>query len=184
MNAEGAGSTAGAQRCGQGGHAHTVLRFLERKRELIVPACARRTSAPPVYSLRSLRSCSSRVTRGTSAPPPYSLRPLRSCSSRCPGHSSTRENEPSGGRTHDGAAHRGWCAAPWCSRSADDRDRAQYMPPMPPPGPPAGAAGLSSFFSTISASVVRSSPEIEAAFCSAVRVTLVGSMTPACTRSS
>ena len=59
---------------------------------------------------------------------------------------------------------------------------AQYMPPMP--GPPAGAAGLSSFFSTMSASVVRSRPAIEAEFWSAVRVTLVGSITPACTRSS
>ena len=45
--------------------------------------------------------------------------------------------------------------------------------------PPAGA-GFSSFFSTIIASVVRSRPAIDAAFCSAVRVTLVGSMTPAC----
>ena len=34
------------------------------------------------------------------------------------------------------------------------------------------------------ASVVSSRPAIEAAFCSAVRVTLVGSMTPALTRSS
>ncbi len=60
---------------------------------------------------------------------------------------------------------------------------AQYMPPMPPPGGPAGA-GFSSFFSTISASVVSRRLAIEAAFCNAVRETLVGSMTPACTRFS
>jgi hypothetical protein len=38
---------------------------------------------------------------------------------------------------------------------------------MPPPAPPAGADGLSSFFSTISASVVSRRPEIDAAFWSA-----------------
>ena len=53
----------------------------------------------------------------------------------------------------------------------------------PPPQAPAGA-GLSSFFSTTTHSVVSSRPAIDAAFCSAVRVTLVGSMTPAWTRSS
>ena len=51
------------------------------------------------------------------------------------------------------------------------------------PAAPAGA-GFSSFFSTTTHSVVRSRPAIDAAFCSAVRVTLVGSMTPALTRSS
>jgi hypothetical protein len=49
---------------------------------------------------------------------------------------------------------------------------------MPPPGGAAGA-GLSSFFSTTTHSVVSRRPAIDAAFCSAVRVTLVGSMTPA-----
>jgi len=58
----------------------------------------------------------------------------------------------------------------------------QYMPPIPPPG--IGGVFCSSFFSTTTASVVRSSPAIEAAFCSAVRTTLVGSITPASTRSS
>src|SRR6266516_3185199 len=60
---------------------------------------------------------------------------------------------------------------------------AQYIPPMPPPP---GIAGIFSFsfFSTTTHSVVRSSPALDAAFCSAVRVTLVGSMTPAATRSS
>src|SRR6266550_2021830 len=60
---------------------------------------------------------------------------------------------------------------------------AQYIPPMPPPP---GIEGIFSFsfFSTTTHSVVRSSPAMDAAFCSAVRVTLVGSMTPAATRSS
>ena len=58
----------------------------------------------------------------------------------------------------------------------------QYIPPMPPPAP--AMAGFSSFFSTTTHSVVRSRPAIDAAFCSAVRATLVGSMTPAFTRSS
>ena len=64
----------------------------------------------------------------------------------------------------------------WCCGS-------QYIPPMPPPGGATGA-GLSSFFSTTTHSVVSRRPAIDAAFCSAVRVTLVGSMTPAFTRSS
>jgi hypothetical protein len=59
---------------------------------------------------------------------------------------------------------------------------AQYIPPMPPPG--VAGAGFSSFFSTTTHSVVRSKPAIDAAFWSAVRVTLVGSITPAFTRSS
>ena len=42
----------------------------------------------------------------------------------------------------------------------------------------------SSFFSTTSASVVRSSVAMDAAFCSAVRTTFVGSITPAFSRSS
>src|SRR6266511_3327601 len=60
---------------------------------------------------------------------------------------------------------------------------AQYIQPLPPPP---GIAGIYSFsfFSTTTHSVVRSSPAMDAAFCSAVRVTLVGSMTPAATRSS
>jgi hypothetical protein len=59
------------------------------------------------------------------------------------------------------------------------------MPPMPwscPPPPAAGASG--SGLSATSASVVSSSPAIDAAFCSAERVTLAGSMMPALTRSS
>jgi hypothetical protein len=54
---------------------------------------------------------------------------------------------------------------------------------MPPPPPGAGLASFS-FFSTMIASVVRRSEAIDAAFWSAVRVTFVGSMTPAWTRSS
>ena len=59
------------------------------------------------------------------------------------------------------------------------------MPPMPPiPGAPIGISGLSSFFSTITHSVVRNIPAIEAAFSKATRVTLAGSTTPAACRFS
>lgn len=65
--------------------------------------------------------------------------------------------------------------------------KAYYIPiPLMPPMPP-GIAGLplsSSGSSETIASVVNMSPAIEAAFCSAVRVTLAGSITPALTRSS
>jgi len=59
--------------------------------------------------------------------------------------------------------------------------------PPPPPGPPgmpppAGGAGLGA--SVSGTSVVRIMAAIDAAFCSAARVTLAGSMTPAFTRSS
>src|SRR6476469_1720875 len=49
---------------------------------------------------------------------------------------------------------------------------------MPPP-PGAAGAGFFSGFSAITASVVRNRPAIEAAFCSADRVTFAGSMMPA-----
>jgi hypothetical protein len=53
---------------------------------------------------------------------------------------------------------------------------------MPPPGPP-GIAGLCFFGSSATiASVVISRPAMEAASCSAVRTTLVGSMMPFDTR--
>jgi hypothetical protein len=56
------------------------------------------------------------------------------------------------------------------------------IPPMPPPGPP-GIAGLCFFGSSATiASVVINRPAIEAASCSAVRTTLVGSMMPFDTR--
>ena len=59
------------------------------------------------------------------------------------------------------------------------------IPPMPPiPGAPIGISGLSSFFSTITHSVVRNIPAIEAAFSRATRVTLAGSTTPAACRFS
>ncbi len=49
--------------------------------------------------------------------------------------------------------------------------------------PPGGAAGAGfSSFSTTTHSVVRGRPAMDAAFCSAMRVPLVGSMTPAFTR--
>src|SRR5215467_3813203 len=57
------------------------------------------------------------------------------------------------------------------------------MPPMPPPG----MAGIGVSFLGLSAtiaSVVMSRPAIEAASCSAVRTTLVGSMIPCDTRFS
>src|ERR1700683_2187205 len=47
----------------------------------------------------------------------------------------------------------------------------------PPPGP--AGAGVFSGFSAMTASVVRNRPAIEAAFCSAERVTFAGSMMPA-----
>src|SRR4029077_15466130 len=60
------------------------------------------------------------------------------------------------------------------------------MPPMPPMPPPGGIAGadLSSGLSATMASVVSIRLATEAAFCSAVRTTLVGSMMPAFSRSS
>jgi hypothetical protein len=61
------------------------------------------------------------------------------------------------------------------------------MPPIPPPPPwppPAGASAFSSGISLMRASVVSSREAIDAAFCSAERTTLVGSMTPASTRFS
>ena len=57
------------------------------------------------------------------------------------------------------------------------------LPPMPPPGMPAGA-GLSSGSSATVASVVMRRPATDAASWSAVRTTLVGSITPADTRFS
>ena len=70
--------------------------------------------------------------------------------------------------------------------AADDWTRSPCRPcrpsrPWPPPPPPPP----DSFFgrSAIIASVVRRSDATEAAFCSAVRTTLVGSITPALTRS-
>ena len=56
--------------------------------------------------------------------------------------------------------------------------------PPPPGGPPPAPADFFLGFSATSASVVSIRLATEAAFCSAVRTTLVGSMTPALTRSS
>jgi|GEM_PF-6026156 len=56
------------------------------------------------------------------------------------------------------------------------------MPPMP--GLPIAGAGCSSGLSTTRHSVVRNIPAIEAAFSSATRATLAGSITPAARRSS
>ncbi len=58
------------------------------------------------------------------------------------------------------------------------------MSPMPPMPPPPGIGGdFFSGFSAIIASVVISRPAIEAASCSAMRTTLVGSTMPALIRS-
>ena len=57
------------------------------------------------------------------------------------------------------------------------------MPPIPPPAP-APAAFFFLGFSATSASVVSKRPATLAAFCNAVRVTFVGSITPALVRSS
>ena len=54
---------------------------------------------------------------------------------------------------------------------------------MPPVGSPAGAAAFSGLSAT-TASVVRNSAAMDAAFCSAERVTFTGSATPALSRSS
>jgi hypothetical protein len=56
------------------------------------------------------------------------------------------------------------------------------MPPMPPI-PPMPPAGLSSAISETMQSVVSIRPAIDAAFCSAERVTLAGSSTPISTMS-
>src|SRR5690242_11734676 len=70
-----------------------------------------------------------------------------------------------------------------CYGESSAEVRAYIIPPMsgmPPPGIPAGS--FSGGSATI-ASVVRMFLAIEAAFCSADRVTMVGSMTPSATRS-
>src|SRR5271166_3176266 len=67
------------------------------------------------------------------------------------------------------------------ARWLPDQKSMSPMPPMPPPGGIPGAF-FSGFSATI-ASVVTSRPATDAASCSAVRTTLVGSMMPALTRS-
>ncbi len=99
-------------------------------------------------------------------------------------------------------ARRGFPAAPWqdgpgcrrpgpsACRRANPVDRRpggsaqKSMPPMLPMPPPAPAAGFSSGTSAMVASVVMRRPATDAASWSAVRTTLVGSMTPAFTRFS
>ena len=58
------------------------------------------------------------------------------------------------------------------------------MSPIPPPDGIAGICFFSSGFSTIVASVVSNRPATDAAFSSAIRATLVGSITPDFTRFS
>ena len=57
------------------------------------------------------------------------------------------------------------------------------MPGMPPPPPIGGPAEAFSGCSATSASVLRISPAMLAAFCNAERVTLAGSTMPCATRS-
>lgn len=57
------------------------------------------------------------------------------------------------------------------------------IPPIPPMPPPIAPAAFSSPPSATMAAVVSTRPAIEAAFCKAKRTTLVGSITPICTRS-
>jgi hypothetical protein len=65
---------------------------------------------------------------------------------------------------------------------ASQKSMPPIPPPMPPPGPP-GIAGLCFFGSSATiASVVIRRPAMEAASCSAIRTTLVGSMMPFDTR--
>jgi len=88
------------------------------------------------------------------------------------------EREPKKGRVREDP--------PWKMPEAPEPGawRRQYIPPMPPPPGIAGASFLSSGISETSASVVSRSDAIDEAFCSALRTTLAGSMTPAFTRSS
>ena len=57
------------------------------------------------------------------------------------------------------------------------------MPPIPP-SPPGMAGAAFSGLSAMTASVVRNRAAIEAAFCSADRVTLTGSLMPALSMST
>lgn len=87
--------------------------------------------------------------------------------------------------TADSTQHRPTKNAPrGCAGRSPFRDGTgdQYIPSIPPPGIAGAFSG--SGFSTTTVSVVSRRPAIDAAFCSAVRVTLVGSITPAATRSS
>src|SRR5690606_12644109 len=73
---------------------------------------------------------------------------------------------------------------PRASRSpAAARPRQKSMPSPPAPAPAPAPAFSFSGLSATTASVVRNSPAIDAAFCSAERVTLAGSMMPASIRS-
>lgn len=65
-----------------------------------------------------------------------------------------------------------------------ERANLNYIPGYPPCSPPPAGAFLSSGTSETRASVVSIRAAMDAAFCRAVRVTLVGSITPALTRSS
>ncbi len=71
------------------------------------------------------------------------------------------------------------CTRLFCYREEDF----YIMPPIPPPIGGIGI-GFSSFLSAITHSVVRNIPATDAAFSSATRLTLVGSITPAARRFS
>src|SRR5699024_3248295 len=84
------------------------------------------------------------------------------------------------------AEGRGGRAAPRCRGTAlrcvtwsPGGSAEKPTPPMPPISSPPGIAGAAfSGLSAMTASVVRKSPAMEPAFCSALRVTLAGSMMP------
>src|SRR5699024_570807 len=84
-----------------------------------------------------------------------------------------------------GAAHRRaprGCGAISVSLEGSGRTSSQPMPPIS--SPPGIAAPAGSGLSATTASVVRKSAAMEAAFCRAERVTLTGSLMPAARRSS
>ncbi len=91
-----------------------------------------------------------------------------------------KSNEKRHGRLDVGHEKRAGGSHPRPQFLSDD---GEALPPMPPISGMAGA-DLSSGISLIAASVVISRPATEAASCSAVRTTLVGSITPAAARFS
>ena len=124
------------------------------------------------------RSATSRCTSSTSTPaigargPPARGHRRRRRRLRVASGARRRSGRHDGGRRS--ARHRE-------DHAAGDLPAVAQKSSIPPPGI---AGALSSGLSTTTASVVRNSAAIEAAFCSAERVTLAASMTPALMRSS
>jgi hypothetical protein len=95
----------------------------------------------------------------------YSLAAIYTLSDPCETESVTKKRRP----LLMGTPHRGGSLY----------ERPYIIPPMPP-----GIAGVSSSGSATTTSVVTMRLPMEAAFCSAERVTMAGSMMPAATKSS